>query len=114
MTRSIMFTATLLFATTCGISLQAEQPTSVPVTNAVMRSTTSNAEIVQVARRGYRRYGYRPSYRYSRPYSYGYGYRNNYSPYYYGRGYYGTRRYGYYNNGPFWGGVRVGRFGVWW
>ena len=116
MKRSIMFTATILFATTCCVPLQAEQPSAALVTNAVMRSTSSDAAIVQVSRRGYRRNGYRPSYRYSRPYNYysPYGSRYNYRPYSYGPGYYGTRPYGYYNYGPSRGGLRVGPVGVWW
>jgi len=117
MKRSIMFTATLLIATTCGTTLQAEPPATANVTNAVTQATSSDVEIVQVARRNNsRRYGYRPNYRYdSRPYYYSpYRYRYNYTPYRYGPGYYGTGRYRYYNYGPFSGRVRVGPVDVWW
>jgi|CXWL01.1.fsa_nt_gi hypothetical protein len=107
MKRSILFTAALWLATTCGVA-QAESP-PVNATNAVLSTTSSDAEIVQVRRN--RRYSYRPSYGYSRPYYYApYGYRYNYSPYRYGPYYYGTGRYGYYNGG----GVRVGPVDVWW
>jgi hypothetical protein len=109
MTRSILFTATLWLATTCGVA-QAEPPSTANVTNAVTATTSSDAEIVQVARRTYRRYSYRPSYRYSRPYYYApFGYRSSY-PYRSGPYYYGNRSYGYYNGV----GVRVGPVNVWW
>jgi len=110
MTRSILFTATLWLATTCGVA-QAEPPSTANVTNAVTSATSSDVEIVQVARRYYRRYSYAPRYRYSQPYSYApYGYRYSY-PYRSGPYYYGSRNYGYYNGG---GGVRVGPVNVWW